>query len=348
MFDSWGRFAVENAIGLQGRVDDLSPVGLYATSARQTLNTVREDKLTQSSLSIWVQNETRWREWFRSVQGLRADAYHFAVDSNLAANSGKASDQMLTPKLSLIFGPWRQSELYLNYGHGFHSNDARGTTARVDPADGVRPVQAVKPLVRTKGYEVGIRSEVLSGWQSTVALWQLDAASELLFVGDAGTTEPSRPSRRYGVEWTNLYVFSDWLAFDADMAWSHARFRDHDRLIGDYIPGAATMTANIGFTADHLGPWFGALRLRYFGPRPLIEDNSVRSQASALTNLRVGYRLDQRTKLALDVYNLFDRKVNDIEYWYASQLASEVAAVDDRHIHPAEPRSLRLTINHRF
>ncbi|MGB4062701.1 MAG: TonB-dependent receptor [Azonexus sp.] len=348
MFDQWGGFAVENSIGLQGRVDDLNPVGLYATSARQTISTIREDKVTQRSLGLWAQNETRWTPWFRSVQGLRADTYDFTVDSNLAANSGKASDQMVTPKLSLIFGPWRKTELYLNYGHGFHSNDARGTTIRVDPTDGVTPVQSVKPLVRTKGYELGLRSEIVPGWQSTIALWQLDSASELLFVGDAGTTEASRPSRRYGVEWTNLYVLSDWLAIDADLAWSHARFRDHDPLVGDYIPGAVTTTANIGLTLDHLGPWFGAVRLRYFGPRPLIEDNSVRSQSSALTNLRVGYRFNPRTQLALDVYNLFDRKANDIEYWYDSQLASEGAAVDDRHVHPTEPRSLRLTISHRF
>ncbi len=348
IFDRWSGFEVENSIGLQARIDDLNPVGLYATRARQTLSTVREDKVLQRSLGLWAKNETHWTEWFRSVQGLRADRYDFTVNSNLAANSGKAGDQMVTPKLSLIFGPWRMTELYLNYGHGFHSNDARGTTIRVDPADGVTPVPAVKPLVRTRGYELGLRSEIVPGWQSTVALWQLDAASELLFVGDAGTTEASRPSRRYGVEWTNFYVLSNWLAVDADFAWSYARFRDHDPLVGDFIPGAVTTTANIGLTLDHLGPWFGAVRLRYFGPRPLIEDNSVRSGASALTNLRLGYKFSPRTQLALDVYNLFDRQVNDIEYWYNSRLASEGVAVDDRHIHPAEPRSLRLTISHRF
>ncbi|MBS1129022.1 MAG: TonB-dependent receptor [Proteobacteria bacterium] len=348
MFDRWGVFEVENSIGLQSRIDRLNPVGLYATSARQTVGTVREDKVTQRSLALWGQNETRWTEWFRSVQGLRADAYDFDVESSLAANSGKASDQMVTPKLALIFGPWQKTELYLNYGHGFHSNDARGTTIKVDPADGTTPVQRVKPLVRTKGYEVGVRSEPVAGWQSTLALWQLDAASELLFVGDAGTTEASRPSRRYGVEWSNLYVLSDWLAIDADLAWSHARFRDQDPTVGDYIPGAVATTANIGLTFDHLGPWFGALRLRYFGPRPLIEDNSVRSGHSALTNLRAGYKIDRRTQLTLDVYNLFDRKVNDIEYWYDSQLRGEGTSASDRHIHPAEPRSLRLTISHRF
>jgi outer membrane receptor protein involved in Fe transport len=288
----------------------------------------------------------RWTDWFRSVQGLRADVYDFSVDSNLPANSGRADDRMVTPKLALIFGPWKKTEFYLNYGHGFHSNDARGTTISVDPVSGT-PVDRVKPLVRTRGYEIGARSDFGQNFHSTVAFWQLDVASELLFVGDAGTTEASRPSRRYGVEWTNFYAPTDWLAFDADLAWSHSRFRD-SAPEGNFIPGAVTATANLGVTVDHLGPWFGALRLRYFGPRPLIEDNSVRSGASALSNLRVGYRFDANTLLALDVYNLFDRKVNDIDYWYDSQLPGEGAPQFDRHVHPTEPRTVRLTFSYRF
>ena len=346
-FDRWGDFDVENSIGAQGRVDQIRPVGLYNTANRETWNTVREDNVTQRNLSLWAQNETRWLPWFRTVAGLRGDAYDFTVDANLNANSGKVSDQMVTPKLAIIFGPWRKSEFYLNYGQGFHSNDARGTTIRVDPADGVTPVDRVQPLVRTTGYEAGIRSEPISGWQTTLALWQLDSASELLFVGDAGTTEPSRPSHRYGVEWTNLYLATDWLAFDADLAWSHARFTSDDPA-GDYIPGAVAATANLGITVDQAGPWFGALRYRYFGPRPLIEDNSVRSSSSGVTNLRVGYRFDKRSQLALEVFNLFDQQVNDIEYWYDSQLPNESAPVFDRHIHPAEPRTFRLTFSHRF
>ena len=134
LFDRWGDFEVVNTFGLQGRVDRLDPVGLYASRQRNTVSTVREDRVTQRSLGLWLQNETRWTSWFRSIQGLRGDAYDFTVDANLSANSGQASDQMLTPKLSFIFGPWQKTELYLNYGHGFHSNDARGTTITLDPA----------------------------------------------------------------------------------------------------------------------------------------------------------------------------------------------------------------------
>ena len=347
IFDRWGGFDVENSFGILGRIDRIRPVGLYNTVNRIAWNTVREDRVTQRNLSLWAQNETRWSSWFRTVAGLRSEAYDFTVDANLPDNSGKASDQMLTPKFSMIFGPWRKSEFYLNYGQGFHSNDARGTTIRVDPADVVTPVDRVQSLVRTTGYEAGVRSEPLAGWQITLALWQLQSDSELLFVGDAGTTEASRPSRRYGVEWNNLYLPTSWLAFDADLAWSHAQFTDGDP-VGKYIPGAVQTTANVGLTIDQLGPWFGALRWRYFGPRPLVEDNTVRSASSSLTNLRVGYRLSPRTQVSIDVFNLFDNDVNDIEYWYDSQLPNETTPVFDRHIHPAEPRTIRLTFAHRF
>lgn len=347
LYDRWGGFEVANSFGVDGRIDHINPVGLYNTQHRATWSTVREDVVTQRNLSLWAQNETRWSDWFRSQIGVRGDAYDFTVDANLPANSGKAGDQMVTPKLALIFGPWQRTEFYLNYGQGFHSNDARGTTIRVDPTDGTTPVAPVSPLVRTTGYEAGLRSEPLPGWQTTLALWQLNMGSELLFVGDAGTTEPSRPSRRYGVEWTNYYAVNAWLAFDADLTWSHARFSE-SAPEGDYIPGAVETTANIGVTVDSLGPWFGALRFRYFGPRPLIEDNSVRSHSSALTNLRAGYRIDARTQLTLDVFNLFDSQVNDIEYWYGSQLPNEISPVFDRHIHPAEPRTVRLTFSRRF
>ena len=342
LYDRWSNFDVSNAFGVQGRMDRLRPVGLYNTSQRNTWNTVREDNVAQRSLALWAQNELRWTSWLRSIAGLRGDAFDFKVDSNFIANSGKGCVQILTAKFSLVFGPWLMTELYFYYGHGFHSNDARGTTITQDPGSG-NPVGRVKPLVRTKGSEIGLRTEIVQGWQSTVALWQLEEASELLFVGDAGTTEASR----YGVEWTNLYVPTDWLAIDADLAVSHARFRDSD-VAGNYIPGAVSCTVNLGLTLDQLGPWFGTLRFRYFGPRHLIEDNSVRSSGSALTNLRLGYKFDKRTQVAMDVYNLFDRRVNDVEYWYESQLSNETFPQADRHIHPSEPRTLRLTISHRF
>ena len=70
----------------------------------------------------------------------------------------------------------------------------------------------------------------------------------------------------------------------------------------------------------------------------------MRSFSSPLTNLRVSRKLAPNVELTLDVFNLFDRKVNDIQYFYESQLPGEAAAVADRHVHPAEPRTVRLTL----
>jgi hypothetical protein len=185
---------------------------------------------------------------------------------------------------------------------------------------------------------------MLRGLQSSFSLFQLDFDSELLFVGDAGTTEPSRPSRRTGFEWSNLYTPVSWLEIDADIAMSRARFTNSDPA-GDRIPGAVEGVATLTVAIDHLGPWYGSGRLRYFGPRPLIEDNSVRSPSTTLLSGRVGYRFDRKTRLQLDGFNLLNKEASQISYFYASRLPGEAAAgVSDVHLHPTEPRSFRLSL----
>src|SRR5262249_26959805 len=210
------------------------------------------------------------------------------VNSDIAANSGNTTNAIFSPKLSLIFGPWARTEFYLNGGFGFHSNDARGTTLTVDPKTG-DPAQPVTPLVRSKGAEIGVRSTWIPGLNSTLAFWYLTLGSELVFSGDAGITEPSRASRRYGVEWTNFYKPLSWLSLDFDIAYSHARFTEDDPA-GNYIPGSIETVIAAGATIDLPNGLFGSLRTRYFGPPPLIKDHSVRSQATPLVNLEAGYK----------------------------------------------------------
>ncbi len=212
----------------------------------------------------------------------------------------------------------------------------------MDPKTG-DPVDKVPGLVAARGMELGARTERIPGLQSSVALWKLDFDSELVYVGDAGATEANRPSTRRGIEWNNRYIPLPWLLVDADLAWTHARFSDPDPA-GNRIPNAVDKVASIAVTARELGPWSASVQWRYLGSGALIEDNSVRSKSSLTTNLRVGRKLTPKTELTLDVFNLFDRKVNDIEYFYESQLPGEAAPVADKHVHPGEPRTLRLTL----
>ena len=335
----------ENTVGLQLQNDNIFN-GLLSTAARQTLAATRRDHIVEGSAGVYFENKTEWSETFRTVAGVRGDAYRFDVRGDNPANSGKAHDSIASPKLSLIFGPWSKTEYYFNAGTGFHSNDARGTTITVDPKSGA-PVDKVTPLVRSKGLEVGVRTEIIPGLQSSLSLYRLDFDSELIFVGDAGTTEAGRPSRRLGFEFNNYYKPTKWLTIDADVAFAQARFRNPDPA-GNRIPGAVEGVASVALAVDHVGPYFGALQLRYFGPRPLIEDNSVRSRPTATLNGRVGYKIGPKMRVQLEVFNLTNQRASAIDYFYQSRLASEPAPVGDIHFHPIESRSVRLTLTANF
>lgn len=266
--------------------------------------------------------------------------------SDNPANSGKARDTIASPKLSLIFGPWAKTEYYVNAGTGFHSNDARGTTISIDPKTG-DPADRVSPLVRSKGAEVGVRTEFIKGLQSSLSAYRLDFDSELVFAGDAGTTFAGRPSRRVGFEFSNYYKPVDWLTIDADVSFARARFKDVD-VAGSRIPGAVEGVASIALAVDNIGPFFGALQLRYFGPRPLLEDNSVRSKSTATLNGRIGYRISKSARVELEGFNLTNRKNSAIDYYYESRLRDEPFAVNDIHFHPIEPRSFRVSLTMNF
>jgi len=333
--------------GAEFRRDDIEPVGLFLTTQGERRATIREDEVTQASYSAYLAHDQRWSEWLRTELGLRFDYFDFDVASSVPANSGNASDSIAQPKLSVVLGPWAETEVFLNYGRGFHSNDARGTTIRVDPVDGVTPVQRVDPLVAADGAEIGVRSAAWPGLQVYGAFWGLEIDSELLFVGDGGITEPNRASRRYGIELGAFWTPLDWLIVDADYAWSHARFRGNDPA-GDHIPGAVEDVASLGIAVNRNDGWFGGARVRYLGEAPLIEDDSVRSDSTLLVNVEAGYRFNDRLSAFVTVFNLFDAEDNDITYYYESQLPGEAAPVEDIHFHPVEPRTLRATVTVRF
>ena len=341
-----GSLASETTVGVQLQNDNIFNA-LYHTKAREILSTTRADHTVETSVGVLVQNSTKWNDKFRTVIGLRDDRYRSKVVSDNPLNSGDITRNLASPKLALIFGPWAQTEYYVNLGGGFHSNDARGTTISVDPKTGLT-ADRVAPLVRSKGFEVGIRTSIIQGLQTSVALYNLDFDSELIFQGDAGTTAAGRPSRRNGFELANYYKLREWLTIDADIAYARARFRDQD-LVGERIPGAVEGVASFAIAFDHLGPYFGGLQWRYFGPRPLIEDNSVRSHATAVFNGRIGYKFSRAVRAELEGFNLTDRKVSAIDYYYTSRLPGEPAdGVNDTHFHPIESRSFRLAIGVNF
>jgi outer membrane receptor protein involved in Fe transport len=334
-------------VGLESRFDDIGKVGLHLTDDRARLTTIREDAVERFGLGVYIEQQLQATDWLRVIAGLRHDRADFRVRSDFEANSGSADDSITSPKLSFVFGPWSETEFFVNAGRGFHENDARGTTITIDPADGVSAAERVNPMVRAGGAEIGMRTALVPYTHLALTVWTLNLDSELLYVGDAGATEANRASRRRGVELGVYVTPRPWLTLDADLAWSRGRFSEFDPS-GDYIPGAVERVASMGVAVQHPSGWFGGARFRHFGEAPLVEDDSVRSDPTTLVNFEIGRRIGQRFSVALAAYNVFDSNDNDITYFYESQLPGEAAPVEDRHFHPVEPRTLRVTVETRW
>ncbi len=337
-----GPWPARTTVGLQLRRDAIR-VGLFDSVARSITATVRDDAVRQSQAGLSTQTALELSPTLRAVVGLRLDRLQAQVDAiSLPANGGSASANQASPKLTLVWTATPRTELFFNVGRGFHSNDARGMTATVDPRSGAA-VDTVPGLVPITGAEIGLRTQAVAGLQSSVALWGLRSASELVYVGDAGGTEASQGSHRRGIEFSNRWQPAPWLLVDADLALSRARLDD-----GSRVPNAIDRVMSLAGTLRDVQGWSASLQWRLRGSGALTEDNSVRSKPAATANLRITRALGTQASVTLDVFNLFNRQVDDIQYVYASRLPGESQPVTDRHVHPAEPRSLRLTVQAKF
>lgn len=322
----WNLGPVTTTVGLDLRADTIA-LGLFHTEQRMELAPVELDSVHEDAGALWMKSVWHPVRWVRVEGGARLDGV--GLDDNAHARAAG----LLSPKAALILGPWEKTEVYLDAGDGFHSNDARG---------------AATPLARAEGGEAGVRTEVLPGWVSTVSCWALDLASELTFDGDTGETDANGPTRRYGVEWANFYRLTpEGLTVDADLACTHARYRAATNggllianSIGTVMTGGLTQALGAGCSAT--------VRARYFGPQPIVENGSRWEPSSLTWNARLGWKR-ARWEVALDVLNVFDRANEDIAYDYVSRLPGEPAAgQDDVHLHPGEPRELRGSITRRF
>lgn len=332
--------ALKWRIGAEGRWDRIGKLGLYRTISGNIVETVREDRVDEYSGGLFGELHAALSPKLRLVLGLRGDAIGYNVRSNRGENSGSGFAGIISPKIALAWKVAERTELYANYGQGYHSNDVRGATITVDPATS-DPVDRVPVFARSHGAELGLRAERGKLNVSLVGFW-LDLDSELVFVGDAGTTEPNDASRRYGAELTVFWQPLKGLTLDSSASWTHARFRGVASE-QDFIPGATPFVLGGGISASLSPRLTATMRVRHFASAPLIEDGSQRSEATTLINLGGYYGLG-RLRVGLEALNLFNAHDPDISYFYASRLPGEpVDGVEDRHIHPVEPRLFRLT-----
>ena len=340
----------EWVVGFDLRRDDVGNVGIGSSHNGNIYDWSSRSSVEQTSYAAYTSLHSNWNSWFTTLVGVRYDNFDVIVKDKLNGNvKSSDSDELVSPSLSLRFGPFSETEIFLNYGEGFHSNDARGAVK--SKAEGGVPLMS-----ESKGYELGVHIAEIENLEINFVLFQLDLDSELVFVGDDGTTEPKDASRRHGIELSAYYKPTDWLVIDADYTKSEAHFKqdqyDGSELLGDYVPDSIEDVFSMGVSVDMDNGLYGGLRLRYFGPRNLTESGDIQSSSSSMVNANLGYAFTGGISLGLEVLNLTDRSDDDITYWYASRTQVErnagVEPVEDYHSHPMIPRTVRATISYEF
>ncbi len=340
-----GKTPVDVRIGGGLQADIVDRVALLPTIARQVRDTIRDDAVDIYYADLWADATFHWTDKFRTTIGGRGDVIAYDVTSNIPENSGDGSETIFNPKVSAAYRFTDALEGYVGYGQGFHSNDVRGDAITLDPAT-LEPADPVDVFVKGRGGEVGLRYEPSEDLNVSASYFWLDLDSELIFVGDAGTSEPSDATNRQGVEVSGFWQPTPSWVFDGQAAWAEARF-DGAPAGEDRVPNSVEFAGGLGATWVGPNDLNASLRVRYLGEASLIEDNSVRSEPTTIVNFGLEKRFGN-VRLGVDVLNLLDSDDNDISYFYESQLLGEAAPVEDIHFHPVHPRSFRFSLRTYF
>jgi outer membrane receptor protein involved in Fe transport len=311
------------------------------------------DRVQLGDTGVYAEATTHWTGWLRTVLGAREEFYNATDRSLITGFKGIGAQSLFQPKGSIVFGPWRNSELYVSAGRGFHSDDVRGVFQTL-PLEGIPGVSHRTPLMaKADGEEIGLRAAPLQNLHIQAAVFQIEFASELIYDQDMGLDQANAPSKRRGIEVSAQYQPRGWLEFNTDLAATKARFATGDPLSyglnGLYIPNAPDFIGSFGILADAGSRYYGGLQWRILGSYPLNPDNLVRGRGYSEVNLDVGVRITSRAKLQLSIYNLFNEKADAFDYDYVTRLPGEPAGGitderDDLQFHPVEPLSARLIL----
>ena len=365
------KIPTDTTFGVQVRYDDVF-VDRKHTVHRTPLNYCTEEQDTGPALIVpavnfnctadqvhlldlapYVENTTHWTPWLRTVFGVREEYYWADDRSEISGFYGSRSQWLVQPKGSIAIGPFYQTELYVSAGRGFHSDDVRGVFGTV-PLAGFPGTAGQTPLLApTTGEEIGLRTNIIPRLQVQVAVFREDFHSELAYNADAGEDEASAPSRRQGIEVSAQYHPTRWLELNTDLAFSKARYQGDLAsfgLDGPYIANAPSFIGSFGVLVDNLGPWYGGLQWRRLGAYPITDGPQLpQDKGYSEVNVDVGYKVNDKLKLQVSVFNLFNSKANAAAFYYAARLPGEPAeGVEDYQVHPLEPISARFTVTKRF
>ena len=360
------------------RSDDIA-VSLWHSPNRRRLTQRVNSGIIERNLFIWVQEELVVNPKLRLQLGLRGDYFTFNVEDHLDTlsdtsitlphASGYAQKAMLNPKFNLVYSPLHSTDIFLNFGTGFHSNDARDVVIEQTISDlawafsrqGLNDAQinerlaqlnfdpehsGVRTLPRAIGAEIGTRHQFWNRLNVGIAGWWLELDEELVFVGDAGETEISGKSRRIGIDIEGRAQIFSWLWIDTDVNLSSGKFVDEPSDVNE-IPLAPRITSTGGLTAAHPSGFGANLRYRHIGDRPANEDSSVTAVGHTLVNIGLSYAFGP-FKYFATVENLFNVDWNEAQFDTESRLVDETEPVSEIHFTPGNPRNIQVGISYQF
>jgi outer membrane receptor protein involved in Fe transport len=359
---------MQSQIGLETRNDDIN-VALHRQVRRLRFFTVNKVGVEERSVSGFLQQQVFFTDWIRLDAGLRGDVFFFdgrnqlpvqGNDPNFDATyiAGNAVHSIVSPKANLIITPVENTDVYLDYGNGFHSNDARNVL--LSKANPTQTGDVSSALAKSTGYELGTRTRQFDRLDVAASLWLLDLSSELVFSGDGGNQEtgaggnfePSGPTRRWGVDFEARYQITDWLFADYDLSYADPRFR----ITGEGVALAPTILMNGGLSIELANGFSGGLRARYLGDRPAIEDRSKTARGYFLMDWLGKYRW-RNVEMSLAMLNLTDTDWREAQFNDTSCVLGEVRQgnclaqpgkqgshddpPDDIHFTPGNPFNVR-------
>jgi outer membrane receptor protein involved in Fe transport len=298
--------------------NDVIDSGLFLAPGRQRLEARVDAHVLEGSVGVFAQEDVTWTPWLRTVLGLRADYFGFDVEDRLEPSgptSGTTGAGIVSPKATAVVTPSRNTELYLNFGMGYHSNDARGTVRSVDP---------VTSLTRATGAEVGFRSRLWDRVDLAMAGFWMDLEGETVWIGDEGTTEVSGPTRRMGLELEARYQILPWLYADADLNLVSARYLE-EPASRNAVPLAPGRIGSAGLSWRHPSGWFGRIGLFHLGDRPANEDRSLTAVGFSRLDGSMGYR-GERFEVMVAAQNLTNAPIREAQFATVSRLPGETGA----------------------
>jgi hypothetical protein len=257
-------------------------------------------------------------------------------DSAHTDMSGYARQTIVNPKASLVFSPDRTIDVFLDFGGGFHSNDARAVVTQ----------PGARTLPRAWGEELGVTLSPGPGLSLSAVAWGLDLQSELVYNGDDGSTDPSGRTRRVGLDFEGRARMLPWLYADGDVTLSRGRFRDLPAG-RDFIPLAPSVTATGGLTLRHPDGYEASLRVRHIDDRPASADNAITARGYTVCDATLAFTFS-RTRVQLTGENIFNVAWNEAQFDTESRLKGESLPVSDLHFTPGTPLSVKMKVELSF